>query len=210
MADYITLADVKSHMPESGLSDVSDYDLVLSGLITSVSRLIDREVGGEPNFFESPAATSVRYYDGSGLDEQEIEPAISIAELAVSEYGYLSSSDFTVWDDSDYLTHPYNALPVRSLLVDRLNGHKLRFPNYRRAVRVTGRFGYSETPPADIKQAAIIQVIRWFMRSKQGYAATGASPEIGGMTINVNNRPGSSPRLDPDVAAILWPYKVIV
>jgi len=210
MADYITLADIQNHMPESGLFASTDYDLVLAGLITSVSRLIDREVGGEPNFFASPADSAVRYYDGTGTDEQDIEPAISISELAVSEYGYLSSSDFTVWDDSDYLTAPYNRLPIRSLLVDRLNGDKLRFPNYRKAVRVTGRFGYSETPPDEIKQAATIQVIRWYMRSKQGYAASGASPEIGGTVINVNNRGGTSPRLDPDVAALLWPYKVIV
>jgi hypothetical protein len=210
MADYITLAEVQHHMPESGLFASTDYDLVLSGLISSVSRLIDREVGGEPNFFAPTTDNVTRYYDGSGLDEQEIEPAIAITELAVSEYGYLSSSDFTVWQSADYLTTPYNALPIRALLVDRLTGDKLRFPNYRKSIRVTGRFGYSESPPDDIKQAAMIQVIRWFMRAKQGYATNGANPEAGSITVNVNNRAGSSPRLDPDVAALLWPYKVIV
>jgi hypothetical protein len=87
-----------------------------------------------------------------------------------------------------------------------LNGAYSEFDAYPKSVKITGVFGYSATPPEDVKQACEIQVLRWFMRAKQAYADNGANAAFGQININLATRTAS--RLDPDVSALLWPYKM--
>jgi K+-transporting ATPase c subunit len=44
------------------------------------------------------------------------------------------------------------------------------------------------------------------MRAKQAYADNGANAAFGQININLATRTAS--RLDPDVSALLWPYKM--
>ena len=67
-------------------------------------------------------------------------------------------------------------------------------------LKVTGVFGWSATPPADIEQACKIQAVRWFMRAKQGYQDAGANVNLGEMYF--------MKELDPDVKTILQRYKI--
>ena len=207
MSDYVSVAEVKANLPESGL-DLTDttYNAVIGGIVTAISRLIDREVGRQNGYFAASPTPTVRYYDGNGMAGMWIDDAVSITELAVSDIGKLDPGDYVAWAASDFITWPYNEAPIRQIIVDRHNGTKLYFPKYRKNVRVTAIFGYSLTPPAQVKQAALIQSTRLFMRTKQAYADTGASPEVGGMTVNVGGR-GIEPQLDSDVRLMLWPFK---
>jgi hypothetical protein len=134
-----------------------------------------------------------------------IDDALSVSKLEVSEIGGLNTSDYQEWSSSDWYLHPYNDSPKRAIIIDRLNGAETFFPRYRKNVKVTGVFGFSATPPAQIRQACLIQVIRWFMRSKQAYADSVASPEVGQMTINVGGR-AIAPQLDSDVRLLLAPF----
>jgi hypothetical protein len=207
MTDYISVAEVKASLPESGLSPTdATYDGVIGGIVTAISRLIDREVGRQDNYFAASSTATVRYYDGNGTSRLWIDDAVSVDEVAVSEVGSLTSSDYAVYAATDYIAWPYNDAPIRQIMIDRLNGTKSFFSSYRKNVRVTAVFGYSLTPPAAVKQAALIQATRLFMRTKQAYADTGASPEVGGMTINVGGRI-PEPQLDNDVRIMLWPFK---
>jgi len=208
MTDYTSLATFKADYPTSefGFSS-TDYDTALSSLITTASRLVDREIGKWENYFYPSTDTEDRYFDGNGQRELYIDDAVSVSAVAVSESGGLSSSDYTAWSSSDYITHPYNQTPVYKIIVDRLNGSKLYFDPYHKAVKVTGIFGYSATPPALVIQAVKIQVARWFMRQKQIWQDTN-NQELGAVVVNVNGKNFIGTKLDPDVAAMLHPYKI--
>jgi hypothetical protein len=209
MADYVTAAEVKANLPEAGFASTdTTYDGVIGGIVTAVSRLIDREVGRGDNYFLPSTNAAVRYYDGSGKSRQWIDDAVTVSEVAVSEVGGLNSSDYAVYPTSDYFTYPYNDTPARAIVLDRLNGSQSYFPRYRKNVRVTAVFGYAAAVPALVSQAALIQSTRLFMRTKQAYADNGASGEVGQMTINVGSRRDIVPTLDNDVRAMLYPYKL--
>ena len=51
------------------------------------------------------------------------------------------------------------------------------------------------SPPDEIKQATIIQAMRWFKRGQQAFSDTGAVLELGQLRY--------TQKLDPDVALIL-------
>lgn len=203
MADYTTLTEVKSQLVDSlGSSTDTSYDTLISGLITSASRAIDGYLGQEDDYFYPSTDNEVRYYDGNSYFELKIDDFLSISELAVSEAGGVSSSDYTVWSSSDYFIAPYNisakGKPYNKIIVDMINGGRQAFYAFKKAVRVTGIFGYSLTPPADVALACKIMVIRYFMRAKNAYQDAGANPAIGQLFYVTE--------LDPDVKLMLKKY----
>ena len=204
MADYCTVQQVKNEMPESGLSSISTYDAALSQMVTDASRLIDEQVARWPNFFYPSTDTEVRYFDGNGEAELRINEAVSVSSVDVAEQGGMESSDYTAWGSSDYYPWPYNTTvmgePIRKLIVDVWNGSKAYWHPYRKAVKVTGTFGWTQTPPPTISRACRIQAMRWFMRAKQGYQDAGAIADIGQMVY--------VKELDPDVKNILHKWMI--
>ena len=205
MADYTSAAQVKADMPDSALYTSADYDLALGEMITNASRLIDREVGGWPNYFYPTTDSETRYFDGSGERDQYIDPCLTLTTLQVAEQGGRAATDYTTWTlNTDFYVWPYNyasiGQPIQRLFVDNDSGSKGTFHRTLKAVKVTGIFGYSTTPPADIAQACKITALRWFMRAKQGYQDASASVALGEM-VYVKS-------LDPDVKALLAPYQI--
>ena len=203
MADYATTAELKADVPDSPLFDPADesYDVVLGKMITAASRLIDKYVGGFENCFYPSTDTATRYYDGNGEDALWIDPLLSLTSLAVSESGGRAASDYTTWTlNTDFYTYPYNTTPYERLLVDNDAGSKGTFGTTRKGVKIVGVWGYSSTPPADVKQACKIQAMRWFMRAKQGYQDAGVNANLGEMIY--------AQELDPDVKMLLAPYRL--
>lgn len=205
MADYVTVAEIKTDLPDSDIDALNDYDTVISNMITSASRLIDREVGGWVDYFFPTTDDETRYFDGSGEIEQYIDAMVSLTSVSVSESGGRASTNYTDWtEDTDYYVWPYNYssknIPIEKLIVDNSSGSKGKFSQVRKGVKVTGVFGYSSEPPDDIVQAVKIQVMRWFMRSKQAWQDTSASERLGQMLYTKS--------LDPDVVELLQAYKI--
>lgn len=204
MADYCTLKQVKDDMPESGLSSNTTYDLPLGQMVTDASRLIDTLVGRWPNFFYPSTSGETRYYDGNAEAELRIDEMVSITSVAVAEQGGVESSDYTAWGSSDYYGWPYNttanAEPIRKLIVDVWNGSKSYWHPYRKAIKVTGVFGWTSRPPEIIARATRIQAMRFFMRAKQGYQDAGAIVDLGQMTY--------VKELDPDIHKILHKWMI--
>ena len=206
MADYVTVAEIKADIPDSPLFDVTDdtYDTVLGNMVTAASRLIDRYVGGWANYFYPTTDTQTRYFDGSGEEMQYIDPMVSLTSVAVSESGGRAASDYTTWTvDADFFVMPYNyssiGMPIMGLVIDNDSGSKGTWGTVRKGVKVTGIFGWSSTPPADVEQACKIQAVRFFMRSKQGYQDAAANPSMGEMYY--------MKELDPDVKVLLQHYR---
>lgn len=208
MADYCTLAEVKTLIPEAGLNASADYDGALSTLITAASRAIDQEVGKWNNYFYPTTDDVTRYYNGNGSTELWIDEFVSITSVSVSETGGLASTDYTLWSSSDYITWPYNTTPIMALVIDVNNGSKLYFDAYPKSVKVVGVSGYSTTPPTIVNLACIEQTILWWMESKQGYMESGANSELGQVIVNLNARRKYGQQLNADVANKLTKYKV--
>lgn len=200
MADYCTLAEIKAQIPESIYATVTTYDASISPLITVASRMIDREMGRWDNFFAGSSET--RYFDGTPEDNITIDEFVSVSAVYVSEQGGVASGDYTQLAATDFYPEPANATlnekPYRRLVMDYINGAGLAWFPFRKAVKVVGVFGWSTTPPAEVKQACIIQVIRWLMRSKQMYQDTGGDIAVG--VVLVKGQQG----LDPDIRVLLY------
>lgn len=204
--DYTSSTDAFADISEGNYS-TSDYPQMAT-MITASSRMIDNEMGRWPGFFYPTTDSVTNYYDGNDDLELDIDEFASISSVGVSQAGGVESSDYTSLSSSDYLTEPYNAtnknMPINKLVIDQRNGSGIvnYWYSFRKAVKVTGIPGYSLTPPDVVVQACKIQSVRWFMRAKQGYQDTGASVDIGGLTLK------GELQLDPDVKALLFPLKL--
>jgi len=194
VADYCTAAEIKAMMPDTSWG--TGYDALLASLATRASRAIDRFSKREPGAYAAAEAT--RYFTSNGGIELDIgELAAPPTSVQIAETGVLT--DLTDLAPTDYVLFPPNAIalgmPYNWLKLDLQNGSYMSFPSYRNAIVITGKFGYSVTPPEDVKQAVLIQAIRWFKRGQQAFKDTGAITELGQLTY--------TKALDPDVAEML-------
>lgn len=192
--DYCTATQIKAVMPDTAWD--TSYDTLLATLATRASRMLDRALGREPGAFYSDTDT-VRYFDGNGMTGLWVDELISVTSIQVAEGGDLNT--LTTWGSTDYLLWPYNAAaegrPYLRIDVDDLYGSKSYWPRYRKAVKITGKFGYSDTTPDEVTQAAIILAVRHFKRGQQGFQDVGAVTDLGQLRY-VN-------QVDPDVMALV-------
>lgn len=203
--DYTTSTNAFADISEGNYTS-SDYP-AMAGFVTAASRLIDNEMGRWDGFFYPTTDTKTFYYDGSGHEYQDIDEFVSISSVSVAEQGGLASSDYIAWtENTDYIVYPYNTTnkgrPITELQIIQFNGTKANWYRFQRSVQVQGIAGYSLTTPDTIAMATRMQAVRFFMRAKQGYQDSGADVSIGGMTFK------GKLELDPDVKALLWPYKL--
>ena len=193
-SDYCTVQEVKDMLPDVDW-DVSHYDAILGSLITRASRLIDTFTNREPSSYIAPVTT--REFDGNDRAQ------LFIGDLAADPTEVWVKCDginYTLLDKSDYYCVPINALleyqPYHYIRLE--NAY---FPCWRKAVKVKGNFGYSITVPDDIKQAAIIQVVRWFKHGQQAFQNNAANNELGAPQYG---------GLDDSVTSILASYRRFV
>lgn len=200
--DYCIVSEVQEIMPDSSWS--ADIDSLLEKLIKRASRLIDRSVKMWDGFFFVSADATV-YFDGSGGRELWVDAfaavptSISVAESGDVDGSAGSGGTYTAWAANDYYCWPYNAIlqgrPFLRFDIDQLNGNQSIWPAYPRAVKIVGKYGYSVAIPDTIKQATIIQVVRWFKRGQQGFQDVGAISDLSQLKY-VN-------KLDPDIQAVV-------
>jgi hypothetical protein len=192
--NYATYRDIEDHMPDVGWD--ASYEPVLTKLAERASRLIDDFLKREPGAFYVSTDTT-RYFTGSGDAELWIgELAAAPTSLAVAETG---TTTYTTWAATDYILWPYNALleglPYQRLDVDEVNGTKEYWVRYPKAVKIVGKFGFATAIPEEIKEACVIQAVRWFKRSQQAFQDTAAIIELGQLRY--------TQRIDPDIQTIL-------
>lgn len=193
--DYCTALEIKDILPDVEWSGA--YDAILTSLITRASRAIDGHLKRAPGLFYSDTDLTF-YFDGSGESQLWIgELAAAPTSVAVAEDGNLST--YTAWSSTDYILWPYNApslgIPYQRLDIDLLYGAETHWYAYPKNVKIVGKFGFSTTVPDEIKQATIIQTMRWFKRGQQAFQDTGAVLELGQLRY--------LQKLDPDVLLLL-------
>jgi hypothetical protein len=188
---YATLAQVKSALR---ISDTID-DSILEMAITSASRLID----GYANRIFYNAGTATRVYASYSSYVSDIDDVISVSEIATSS----TSNWDTVWSTADYQLEPLNGLvdgiPVPYNRIRAIGSQVFSDTTGEANVRVTGTWGFSSVPTV-ISQACVLQASRIYKRNDSPLGVAGFG-DLGAYRV--------SSRLDPDVAQLVEPYRII-
>lgn len=194
---YTSLSEVKAILR---ITDSVD-DALLETSIEAASRQIDSHC--ERVFY---AGTATRVYSPMSSYMVEIDDLISLTSLKTS-----SDADgvFDItWTATDYQLEPLNGLVGGSRSpythIRAVGDYLFPTVNYPNAegeatVQVTGQFGYGTAVPVDVKQACNLLAVRQYKRydSPLGVAGFG---DIGVVRVS---------RIDPDVDALLAPYRKI-
>ena len=195
-ADYTTTAVIKAHAPGIQWSDT--YDTVIPQLITRASEFVDRITRREIGAYNAPDSGEDRYFDGDGGLYQTIDECVAVSAVSMR-----IGSGTTTWTSlaaTDYRTWPYNADadtgPIVRLDMDRRQGGYSQWPTGRHAVKVTARWGYSDSPPAVVTEAVIIQVVRWLKRGEQMFTDASLVAQAGRLVY--------AQKLDPDIEQLLF------
>lgn len=185
---YLAVAEFKSLFPH--VTWGAEMDAVIAEALEFASRLVDIYTLREPGAF-AVAADSARLFDGSG------KRTLFIDELAASPTSVEVRADLqSPWVAvplSDIRLHPRYPPYTRLELVEGATVGA--FPAGIWRVRVTGRWGYSTSPPPEVKQAVAAQAMRWIRRGESGFRDSGVIVELGEITF--------TQALDPEVAAIV-------
>ena len=194
---YCSLADVKSALR---ITDSVD-DSLIELSIEAASREID---GYCQRAFYS--TTGTRVFNSTSSLLCETDDIISVTTLKTSSDGTSYNDTWTVADFqleplngvTAGLTQPYTRIRAVGSLLFPVWSVAGTYTNFA-GVQVQGVFGWSTVPVA-VKQAAILLAMRQFKRydSPLGVAGFG---DIGVMRVG---------RVDPDVEALLMPFKKLV
>lgn len=215
MTNYATYAEIVIWMPENSFNATSSdetYGDIIESALTRSSRLIDMFTHRESSAY-AVAAETTRYFDGNGKLEQFFdEMATAPSLVAMAEGGDVADAagaggNYTTYVTSDYLLWPYNAqvkspkMPFTKIVIDLLNGTRAGIPKYKKAVKITTKFGYSDTDnlPEEIIQATIIQSTRLIKRAQQAWQDAGAIEALQ-QIVYVKE-------LDPDVKNIVKSFR---
>lgn len=203
--DYATVAEAKA---EAEISD-TDHDTTLGRLLDGAARMINRFCR-RPDGFVAVGTATDRYYPGSGAATQWIDECAAVSAVAVKDAASDDETSYTSWtlgtigsttsadvfaasgdpDQPDYNRTPYIFLVIGP------NGDYSRFTKGRLpTVKITAQWGFALLVPPDIKEATIMQAIRWYKRLQSGMSDAVGSPDLGQLLYRQ--------RLDPDVALIL-------
>jgi hypothetical protein len=208
---YTTAAAVRGQINKTDTTD----DAILTALISAAERTINRFCN-RPDGFEADTSASARIYAGSGKPYQFIDECVEVSAVAVKNSA--TSDTYTSWGIGDYIEcsgdpkEPnFNDLPYNLLLVDATGDESIftsgKFTTrggFRPStdvhrgvptVQVTAKWGFSVSVPADIAEACIMQVARWYKRLQGAMGDALASAELGQIMY--------TSKLDPDVELIL-------
>lgn len=193
---YLSVAELKAGQDLTGTS-VYDDKILLA--LSSACRAIDA-YKQTPGFY--PRVGESRYYSPNRNDlELPIHDLVSLVSVTVDADG--DGVYETTWTrDTDFVLYPLNALtdgfPYNLLRLRRPRTSQLsfaglttRFPIYENSVKISGTFGWAETPP-QVKTATKLLATRLFKRDDTPYGIMAAGTEAVSLA-----RLG---QIDPDVA----------
>jgi hypothetical protein len=189
---YCTLSEVKNAL---SIEDIND-DLAIEAAILAASRMIDDYTG---RFFYKDGtalAPVVRYFTPQDWWTCAIDDIVTITQVATDDnFDQLYT---TVWSASDYMVEPINN-PRRGWPYTRILAiGAYIFPSQLpQTLKITGIWGWSSVP-YEIQMACKLQASRLFIRKQSPFGVAG-SVDTGTVRL--------SSRLDPDVEALVRPFK---
>lgn len=197
---YISADEFRAAYYPPDSTDTESDDRI-GAVVNAASRAIDLYCNRR--FY---GASETRYYTAEDGEVLDVDDLTSVTTLATDDDGD-RTYEYTWSASTDYLLYPYNAAldskPYTRIEIDALNG-QYAFPvGVQKGVKVIGVFGYiastdATNAPPEIKQACTIQAGRLFERHNAPFGVMGAG-EFGQATV--------VPKLDPDVQALLAPFR---
>lgn len=192
---YCTLSELKAALR---ITDSVD-DALLERAVEAASRRIDGECSRR---FYADATTSARTYAAARTDLVPVDDISTLTGLVVKiDDDADGTFETTLTVGADYQIEPVNAL-AQGEPVNLLRSLDTGWPvasNGRTLIEVTATWGWPSVPHA-IREATVLLSSRQFKRldSPLGVAGFG---DLGAIVVR---------RIDPDVAAMIAPYRVPV
>lgn len=192
---YCTLTEVKAALR---ITDNID-DTLLENAVEAASRRIDGECSRR---FYIDGTTSARTYAANRSTFVFVDDIATTTGLVVKVDDTLSGTySTTLTVGTDYQNEPTNAA-AQNEPITLLRALNVGFPvdgNGRALIQVTAKWGWPAIPDA-IREATVLLAARQFKRldSPLGVAGFG---DLGAIVVR---------RIDPDVAAMVAPFKTFV
>ena len=143
----LTAANIVLRTP----ADTDRQQAAMDAVVAEVLRRTQRQ-------FQPGVTDEVRYYDGSGSPEQEVDEMISLSSVFIVAY-----DQQPVFELTDALLTFEQGKPKTRITVSRgtittyaggsLLPYAWHFPAGRQNVQVTGQFGFAPTIPSDLWEA---------------------------------------------------------
>lgn len=215
---YATLAELKATIQISSVD--ATRDSVLTRLLSAAESAINGYCN-RPDGFLAQTVFSARVYTGSGEGVQRIDECIDVSLVAVKESP--EDAAYVAWAATDWLkfsgdpTMPdFNRTPYDHIMVAPGGDYTYfvsgSFSGIRGfsdqvitrgapTVQVTAKWGYAGTPPAQVKEATVLQAARWFKRGESSWADTLTNADLGVLQFRQV--------LDPDLKAMLMEARLV-
>ena len=195
---YLTTAEARTY---AGLSDLADTEL-LDDVVTAVSRAIDNAC--QRTFFQQAAqARTFTTQSATMLTLGAFNDLVSITTLKFDRDGdgtfeeTIGATNFGLLDSDFPETGPYTAVELYNSTWYPVPGGTAG-TGRTKLTQITGTWGWPAVP-AQVKQACRLQVARVMKRQESPLGVAGFG-EFGVVRVS---------RLDPDIDAMLQPYKLL-
>lgn len=166
---YAVAADYRNRVDKTDTGD----DTVLDAILLALSRLIDQQCG---RHFTQDASAVIRHFDGKGQTRLYIDDVSVLTTVKVdldADYDYDGASETLTlnthfWIGPDNWALGSEPRPYRFLDVVPGNSVLTVWPEQRKAVQVTARFGWPGVPGA-IKEATVLMAREVIDLQKSGF-----------------------------------------
>jgi hypothetical protein len=203
MKGYTTEAKIENYL----LQDIdASFSSQIESWIEGVERIIDNYTGRD---FIADTTASARVYDGDGEQDLLIDDCIEVTKVEVGADDYGGSFTEVSSSGADrYFLDPPNAqsLDVK-VPYNKVTLRSRYFPEGKQNNRITAKWGYSESVPADVEFAATVFVAGIINQQRQGGDEV-KSEKIGNYMVTYNSDRGKNSFADFERAmSILDSYK---
>jgi len=185
---YADVDDLKTYLDISGTGD----DLLLSSLIDRAQVLVENITRRDFEVLED----STRYFDAV----EDVDGKTLWVEDDLCAITTITNGDGVEVASDEYVTEPRNATPYYSIkLLTSSNKSWAYETDAENAISITGRWGWSTQPPADIVQA-VIRLAAYLYRQRDNHSDLDRPVSVdGGMMLPT--------RFPADVMEICMQYR---
>ena len=200
---YMDKSELKTFLGMSGTAQDNNLDFALDAASAAIDDFCGRV------FYKTDVQD--RFYDCEFTDFVMVDDIATTTNLVVKTLNSDGTDHETLTLNTDFYLYPHNAanldpkMPFDKIVMAIEVSGKVLPTKYPRGLKVTASFGFpvqsgSETIPAAIQQATLIQAARFFQRKNSPMGFSG-NPETGNAPVIFLSE------LDPDVKTLCKKFK---
>lgn len=177
VATYVSVADVKAYLGISGSGD----DALLTSLVAKAEQFIETYTMRVFTVAADEARYLVPGVDSEGVDLYLPWDLCAITSVQVDADG---ASPVTLTANTDYITQPRHTTPYYLLRMMTNSAYSWSYASDpEKGVLITGRWGYSTTPPQDIIFCTMRLAAYYYRQKDASVFDTTALPDAGVIMI---------------------------